>query len=278
MFQPRAEHRHHALGQRHRPAARVDQAGESRKLCQRQRVAGGCGQNRRPGPGRQGHPGAFEQVLGILGLQRGQRDLTPPCAGEHRRMRHPLAGQNSYPGMGQPTPHGADHLPADAVQPVHVIDDQQHRLYLCRGLQEFQNRPHHRQHRDHRVRFAAERRGQHRPVLFEQPGGEILQSQHQLVQPAQREGLLCCHPQDPHHLPAVRRRARTHLLDQRRLAHTGFAGHDHGPFGVLGQKPRQLGRLDPPADQGRWMGGHGISIHCSRARELSNFTESNRGT
>ena len=74
------------------------------------------------------------------------------------------------------------------------------------------------------------------------------------MQPAQGEGFLGGHPQDPHHLPALGACLLTELLDERGLADTGFPDNDHCPFGVPGQQPRQPSQFSVPAHQRRTSG------------------------
>ena len=160
--------------------------------------------------------------------------------------------------MRQSTPHGTDDLRADAVQPVDVVDDQQYRLGLCRRFQQVHQRRHQGQYRHHRIRIAAEDRCQHLAVLLIQSGLERLQPVHHLIQPAQREGLLGLHAQNPNHLPAIGRRERTHLIDQRRLADARLPGHHSGPLSVVGQHPAQLRKLGLSADQFAYPGHFSI--------------------
>ena len=151
--------------------------------------------------------------------------------------------------MIQPPSHSSQHLRADPIQPVHIIHHKEEPLVLHRHRQQVQQSRGQRQHRDFGVRVAAEDRCEHGTVLLVQPGLEVFQAESQLIQPAQGEGLLGLHPQDPHHLPAVGGRAHTHLLDQRRLADAGFPGDHHCALGVGGQYLAELGQLGVPTHQ-----------------------------
>ena len=128
-----------------------------------------------------------------------------------------------------------------------------------RRLQQVQQRRHQGQYRHHGIRIAAEDRRQHPAVLLVQAGLERLQPVHHLIQPAQGEGLLGLHAQDPHHLPAIGCRERADLIDQRRLADARLPGHHNGPLGVLGQHPAQLRKLGLSADQIAYP-GHALII------------------
>ena len=184
-------------------------------------------------------------------------------------MRRAAPGHDPDSRVGQSTPHGTEDLRADAVQPVDVVDDQQYRLGEGRRLQQVQQRRHQGQYRHHGIRIAAEDRCQHCAVLLIQAGLVRLEPVHHLIQPAQREGLLGLHAQDPHHLPAFGRRERAHLIDQRRLADAGLPGHHNGPLGVLGQHPAQLGKLGLSANQIAHPGHVLIIEVSSRIRVIS---------
>ena len=93
-------------------------------------------------------------------------------------MRHPLAGQDRNPGIGQPVPYRAQHLGTDAVQPVHIINHQQHRLCLRRDRQQVQHCRHHRQPRSRGLRIALQHRREHRANPLVQLGDELLEAEH----------------------------------------------------------------------------------------------------
>ena len=110
---------------------------------QRERIAGRRRQDRCRRRRRQLYPGIRQKPRRILCIQWSQVQLAPPHRGEDRLVPRPPPGDHPHPGMSQPPSDRTQHLRADAVQPLHVIDHQQHRPGLCSGRQQVQQRHHH---------------------------------------------------------------------------------------------------------------------------------------